>query len=230
MVSPEQPKSIRERLQALWVRWGYAAIAASIFLVVGFAATAILDARVEGRRRVELVSFTSLLQTRLRRELDSALFLTGGLKSYLVVRQGVLVRSEVDAILRQLHQDSRHVRNFGIAIGYRLLYVYPIRGNEKVFGLDYRKVPSQMAAVQRLPLAGKRGNGLYRIRPRIEPLNPAPVVDVIEKQRRKRRESSERNPHHEISAISLFIRRKTWANCSRCSGFNGSSGLRGIPP
>jgi diguanylate cyclase (GGDEF)-like protein len=150
MVSPEQPKNIRERLQTLWVRWGYAAIGASIFLVVGFAATAILDARVEGRRKVELVSFSSLLQTRLRRELDSALFLTGGLKSYLVVREGVLVRSEVDAILRQLHQDSRHVRNFGVAIGYRLLYVYPIKGNEKVLGLDYRKVPSQLSAVERV--------------------------------------------------------------------------------
>ncbi|HET7766989.1 MAG TPA: diguanylate cyclase [Burkholderiales bacterium] len=150
MDSPEQPKSARERLQGFWVRWRYAAIGAAIFLVVGLAGSTILDARMEGRRKVELISFTSLLQTRLRRELDNALFLTGGLKSYLVVRRGVLVRSEVDAILRQLYQDSRHVRNFGVAVGYRLLYVYPIKGNEKVLGLDYRKVPSQLAAVQRV--------------------------------------------------------------------------------
>jgi len=150
MVSPEQPKSARERLRGLWVRWGHAAIGASIFVVVGFAGSVILDARVEGRRKVDLMSFGSLLQTRLTRELDNALFLTVGLKSYLVARQGVLVRGEVDAILRQLYQDSRHVRNFGVAVGLRLLYVYPVKGNEKVLGLDYRKVPSQLAAVQRV--------------------------------------------------------------------------------
>jgi diguanylate cyclase (GGDEF)-like protein len=150
MVSAEGPNSVRERLRGFWVRWGYAAMGASIFLVVGLAGNAVLDARIEGNRKVELISFGSLLQTRLTRELDNALFLTGGLKSYLVVRQGVLVRSEVDAILRQLYHDARHVRNFGVAVGYRLIYLYPMKGNEKVFGLDYRKVPGQLAAVQRV--------------------------------------------------------------------------------
>jgi diguanylate cyclase (GGDEF)-like protein len=150
MVSAEESKAVRERLRGFWVRWGYATIGALVLFVVGLVGDFVLDSRIEGRRKVELMSFGSILQTRLTRELDSALFLTGGLKSYLTVRQGVLARSEVDAILEQLYHDSRHVRNFGVAVGYKLLYLYPIKGNEKVFGLDYHKVPSQLAAVQRV--------------------------------------------------------------------------------
>jgi diguanylate cyclase (GGDEF)-like protein len=150
MDSPEQPKGIRERLRGFWVRWGYAAVGAVFFLVVGLGGNAILDNRFEARRKVEMMSFGSLLQTRLTRELGNALFLTGGLKSYLAVREGKLDRREVDAILKKLFEDSRHVRNFGVIVGYRLIYLYPIKGNEKALGLDYRKVPGQLAAVQRV--------------------------------------------------------------------------------
>jgi diguanylate cyclase (GGDEF)-like protein len=150
MDSPEQPKGLRERVRGFWVRWGYAAVGAVFFLVVGFGGSSILDSRFEARRKVELMGFGSLLQTRLTRELDNALFLTGGLKSYLTVREGKLDRREVDAILKKLFEDSRHVRNFGVAVGYRLIYLYPVKGNEKVFGIDYRKVPGQLAAVQRV--------------------------------------------------------------------------------
>jgi diguanylate cyclase (GGDEF)-like protein len=150
MDSPEQPKDLRERVRGLWARWGYAAVGAVFFLLVGLGGSSILDSRVEARRKVELMAFGSILQTRLTRELDNALFLTGGLKSYLAVREGKLDRREVDAILKKLFEDSRHVRNFGVAVGYRLIYLYPVKGNEKVFGMDYRKVPGQLAAVQRV--------------------------------------------------------------------------------
>ena len=150
MVSPEEPKGIRERLRGYWIRWGFAGMGAAVFLLVGAAGSTILDNRAEARRKVELISFGALLQTRLTHELDNALFLTGGLKSYLAVREGKLDRRELDAILKKLFQDSHHVRNFGVAVGYRLLYLYPVKGNEKVFGIDYRNVPGQLAAVQRV--------------------------------------------------------------------------------
>src|SRR5215471_5585071 len=150
MVSPEEPKGVRERLRGLWSRWGYAAVGAAFFLFVGLVGTTIVDNRSEARRRVELISFASLVKTRLAHELDAALFLTGGLKSYLVVRDGVLDRREVDAILQKLFDEARHVRNVGVAVGYKLDYLYPLKGNEKVAGFDYRKVPAQLAAVQRV--------------------------------------------------------------------------------
>jgi diguanylate cyclase (GGDEF)-like protein len=150
MESPEEPRGIRERLRGFWTRWGFAAVGAVFFILVGTGGSSIVDSRFEARRKVELISFASLLQTRLTRELDAALFLTGGLKSYLVVRNGVLDRREVDAILKKLFEEARHVRNFGVAVGYRLDYLYPVKGNERVLGFDYRTVPAQLAAVQRV--------------------------------------------------------------------------------
>ena len=150
MESPQEPKGFRERLHGYWMRWGFAAVAAAFFVVVGFGASAIVDSRFEARRRVDLISFGSLVQTRLTRELDAALFLTGSLKSYLAVRDGKLDRREVDAILQKLFEEARHVRNFGVAVGYELKYLYPVKGNERALGLDYRKAPGQLAAVQRV--------------------------------------------------------------------------------
>ena len=150
MESPQEPKGFRERLRGYWMRWGFAAVAAAFFVVVGFGASAIVDSRFEARRRVDLISFGALVQTRLARELDAALFLTGSLKSYLAVRDGKLDRREVDAILQKLFEEARHVRNFGVAVGYELKYLYPVKGNERALGLDYRKAPGQLAAVQRV--------------------------------------------------------------------------------
>jgi diguanylate cyclase (GGDEF)-like protein len=150
MESPQEPKGFRERLRGYWMRWGFAAVAAAFFVVVGFGASVIVDSRFEARRRVDLISFGLLVQTRLARELDAALFLTGSLKSYLAVRDGKLDRREVDAILQKLFEEARHVRNFGVAVGYELKYLYPVKGNERALGLDYRKAPGQLAAVQRV--------------------------------------------------------------------------------
>src|SRR5215471_17554764 len=150
MEPQEEPKAFRERLRELWARWGFAAVGAAFFFLVGIGGTAIVDSRFEARRRLDLISFGSLLQTRLTRELDAALVLTGGLKSYLVVRNGTLDRREVDAILQKLFEEARHVRNFGVAVGYKLDYLYPVKGNERVLGFDYRTVPAQLVAVQRV--------------------------------------------------------------------------------
>ena len=150
MESPEAPKGVRERLREFWTRWGHAVVGAAFFVLVGIGGSAIVDSRSEARRKVELISFGSLVQTRLTRELNAALFLTSGLRSYLVVRNGVLNSHEVDAILEKLFEEARHVRNFGVAIGYQLDYLYPVKGNERALGLDYRKVPGQLAAVQRV--------------------------------------------------------------------------------
>ena len=154
MVSAEEPTDVRERLRKFWVRWGFAAVGFGVFVLVALGGSAILENRFEARQRLELISFGSLLQTGLVRELDNALFLTSGLKSYLSVREGKLDRREVEAILARLFGESSHVRNFGVAIGYRLVYLYPTKGNEKAVGLDYRKVPGQLAAVQRVIESG----------------------------------------------------------------------------
>lgn len=136
---------------------GHLLIAAGVSLAVILAGTLAvnLQAReIEARRQVDLLVAGSSLRARLSRELNSVLYLTSGMSSYLAVRHKSLERGEVEAILGGLYRDARHVRNFAVAVGYRLTYIYPVKGNEKAIGLDYRAVPDQWPDIQRASESG----------------------------------------------------------------------------
>jgi diguanylate cyclase len=165
-------------LKTVWTRWGLPLVGGVVFLAVVLAGNSGLNMemkRLEAQKRADLTSLGSLLQTRLIRELGDVLASIVGLNSYLVVRGGNLNRRVVDALLERLYGSVRHVRNFGIAVGTQITYVYPVKGNEKVVGLDYRTVPGQWPSVRRtisggtpvllgpIPLV-QGGNGLiYRV-------------------------------------------------------------------
>lgn len=127
-------------------------IALAVCLVVVGAGTLIINLQVrdlEARQKVDLLVLGSSVRARLNRELNRVLYLTSGLSSYLAVRRNDLQRDEIEAILARLYHESSHVRNFAIAVGYRLTYVYPVKGNEKAIGLYYPDVPAQWLAVKR---------------------------------------------------------------------------------
>jgi len=127
-------------------------IAFLVFLAVIGAGTAIINQQVrdlEARQKVDLLVLGSSIRARLNRELNRVLYLTSGLSSYLAVRRNDLQRDEIEAILARLYHESSHVRNFAIAVGYRLTYVYPVKGNEKAIGLNYPDVPAQWPAIKR---------------------------------------------------------------------------------
>ena len=132
-------------------------IAAGVSLVVILAGTLVvnLQAReIEARRQVDLLMAGSSLRARLSRELSSVLYLTSGMSSYLAVRHSSLDREEVQAILAGLHRDARHVRNFAVAVGFHVSYIYPVKGNEKAIGLHYPDVPTQWPDVKRAADSG----------------------------------------------------------------------------
>jgi diguanylate cyclase (GGDEF)-like protein len=109
---------------------------------------------IEARSEVELLTAGSSLRARLIRELNSVLYLASGMSSYLSVRHSSLDRGEVEAILAGLHRDARHIRNFAVAVGYRVSHVYPLKGNEKAIGLHYPDVPAQWPDVRRAAESG----------------------------------------------------------------------------
>jgi diguanylate cyclase (GGDEF)-like protein len=109
----------------------------------------IMQRELQARARADALGFASALRAGIERELNADLYLSSGLASYLSVRHSSLDQAEVGAILAHLFRDSRHIRNLGIAIGYRLSYVYPLAGNEQSLGLHYPDHPEQWAAVQR---------------------------------------------------------------------------------
>ncbi len=127
-------------------------IAAAVCLVVIGAGTLIINLQareLEARHRGDSLVLGSSVRARLSLALNRVLYLTSGLSSYLAVRHNDLQRDEIEAILGKLYHESSHVRNFGIAVGYRLTYVYPVKGNEKAIGLYYPDLPEQWPAVKR---------------------------------------------------------------------------------
>ena len=134
------------------------ASAVAVFLVVvslGEGFLQIQQREADDQRRVDMMSYAAAVRARIVRELNSPLYLTSGLSGYLVVRNDSIPAEEVRDILAALYKGSRHVRNFGVAIGYRLTYVYPVAGNENAVGLDYRELPLQLPQIERTIESGK---------------------------------------------------------------------------
>ena len=100
------------------------------------------------------VAFSAKLRAQVESELNSLLYLSSGLGSYLVVRNNDLQAQEVNDILGVLHKSNAHVRNFGVAVGYTLRYVYPREGNEGAIGLHYPDHPKQWGMVKRITESG----------------------------------------------------------------------------
>jgi len=148
--TPHETRGLLQGLQQLLIP---AAVSLAV-IVVGTLAVNMQAREFEGRRQVDLLTIGSSMSARLSRELNSVLYLTSGMSSYLAVRHSSLERGEVEAILAGLYRDARHVRNFTVAVGYRLTYVYPVKGNEKAIGLNYPDVPAQWPDVKRAADSG----------------------------------------------------------------------------
>ncbi len=101
--------------------------------------------------------YGQLLRAEVDRELNSLLFVSNGLSSYLTVYKDELDPEKINQMLQDLWTKAKHVKNLGIAVGYKLTYVYPITGNEKVIGQDFRRFPSQW---QKVKLAIERREGV----------------------------------------------------------------------
>jgi diguanylate cyclase (GGDEF)-like protein len=141
----------QEMRKPLWSRLSNAAAGFVVFVLLstfGNFVITLQESRLDDREKVELIAFASSLRARIDRELTSVLFLTSGLSSYLTVRHGNLERGEVQEILASLYQSSRHLRNIGIAVGYRVEYVHPLEGNKQAVGLNYPDVPAQWPQVK----------------------------------------------------------------------------------
>jgi diguanylate cyclase (GGDEF)-like protein len=142
----ERPSILGSRL--------FAGIASATILVIILALGEMTlrahSAEREGEQRLDTLSRAAVLRAKLERELSSLLFLSSGLASYLTVRHENLQAKEITDMLAVLHRSSRHIRNFGIAVGYRLTYIYPVKGNEQAIGLYYPDQPGQWPVIRRI--------------------------------------------------------------------------------
>jgi diguanylate cyclase (GGDEF)-like protein len=138
-------------------RAGALVSAAIVFALLLTGGEVVLRSQLQDRlnkRHIETLSYATTLRVRMERELNALLYLSSGLGAYLVVRNNSMQTSEIQDILAVLHRSNRHVRSFGVAVGYRVLYVYPIQGNEKVVGLHYPEQPAQWPVIQKIAQSG----------------------------------------------------------------------------
>ncbi|MDP1734850.1 MAG: diguanylate cyclase [Sulfuritalea sp.] len=139
---------------------------AAVFLVLVIAVEALLGfhhSQTEATRRMEASSFAGNLRVVAERELNAVMFLSNGLASYLTVSHNRLDDADIGAIQAELHRNSKNVRNFAIAEGTVIRWVYPAAGNEKALGFDYSRSESQWPGVKRA-IDDRRGTLLGPVR------------------------------------------------------------------
>lgn len=135
----------------------YSLIVFCVFVAISeFVVSAERD-KVAVQEKIAAAAYANALKTKVDRELNKLLFVSSGLSSYLTVYHDQLDPSKLQAILADLYTQTQHVRNLGVAVGYRLTYVYPPSLNQKAIGIDYRDLPMQWPQVK---LAVERHQGV----------------------------------------------------------------------
>lgn len=126
----------------------YALIVFTVFAVIFELLVSAEYKNVEARVTVQATDYSSALKIKIDRELNALLFVSNGLSSYLTIYHKELDDKKINAILADIYTKTRHVRSLAIAVDYKVKYLYPIKTNEKVQGVDYRDLPTQWEQVK----------------------------------------------------------------------------------
>jgi len=105
--------------------------------------------RALSEQRQATLAKAGAIRAVLESELNATVFLTSGIESYIVARNGQVDQHEIEEMLAVIYKQGKHFRNIGIAPGNRLKYIHPLAGNEKAVGLYYPDNPLQWPAVER---------------------------------------------------------------------------------
>lgn len=109
----------------------------------------------KSRMLVESSFQLAKIKTRIEENLIYNLLLAKGAANFVSIEPDSLSQNKFESYARLMISESRALRNIGLAKGYIIRYVYPIEGNEKVIGLDYRTVPAQFKKVEEAARSGK---------------------------------------------------------------------------
>lgn len=130
----------------LWRTW---VLPVSI-LVTGFAlsvALGKLDVREESyKAKAQVTSKLANLRTQLEGEVRSTFAVTDGIAQLLRLDGGIS-SEHFEGMSRQAIASQPHIHHIALAPNDVVRDVFPREGNEKVMGMDYRKVPDQYGAL-----------------------------------------------------------------------------------
>ncbi|WP_127347826.1 diguanylate cyclase domain-containing protein [Pseudidiomarina mangrovi] len=104
--------------------------------------------RVEKEQLYDLQADFATLRSDLESELNASIYRSWGMLSYISAHPSSTT-SDWLALSDELLRSANHIRNIAVAPDNVISFVYPMAGNEAVIGLDYSKVPDQLASVER---------------------------------------------------------------------------------
>lgn len=99
--------------------------------------------------RLQHQTSISLVRAQLEAEINSTMFLTLGLSSFVTASPD-FTPSQFEQIAAMLMRLRPTIRNIGLAPDNVIRYVYPLEGNQKAIGLRYLDHPTQRQAVLRI--------------------------------------------------------------------------------
>ncbi|MCP4596668.1 EAL domain-containing protein [Neptuniibacter sp.] len=101
------------------------------------------------RENIKHEAFVNLLTlgARLEGEINSHLVVLRGLKAEIAINSDI-TQSEFESLAQEYLQSQLSISHLGLAPDLVITNIYPLQGNERALGLDYRTVPQQMAVIQ----------------------------------------------------------------------------------
>jgi signal transduction histidine kinase/HPt (histidine-containing phosphotransfer) domain-containing protein len=134
-------------------RRGWLILLLLVFTAIGLLLAALFVERQNvaahrAQQRNQVRESLLLLQSRLEGNLRSNILLVRGLVSVIAADPGI-DQPRFERAARPLFEGQSQLRNIGAAPDMVLRLMYPLAGNEKAIGLDYRKTPAQFEAAER---------------------------------------------------------------------------------
>jgi len=126
-----------------------AVIAAFVVLVAGILADNQNQVVAEARLRARVAEELNPIRSKLEANVNGNIQLVRGLIGTLVTEPG-MDQKRFAALSRSIFTERSQLRSIAAAPNLVVSLVYPLKGNEKALGLDYRKNELQRAAVMRV--------------------------------------------------------------------------------
>ena len=128
------------------------AIYASILFILMFSIDFVLQKSLQKQYYSQSVVNVSQrlapIRVSIEKEIVSNLLLIQGTANYISVHPQIS-EQEFNLYAEGALHETTLLRNLGAAPGFIMRYVYPLLGNEKILGVDYRNLPEQWPQVKR---------------------------------------------------------------------------------
>ena len=159
MQDERQTKGIGETCAALWRRMvNFPYLPAAIMLVVVILTGMFADNQklriAEENLRAQVTEQLSLVRSRVEGKINGNVELIQGLVSVIETEPN-MSQARFNDLGYRIFQNASQIRNIAAARNMVVNLIYPLRGNEKVLGLDYRNRIKQRDGVERVRATGK---------------------------------------------------------------------------